>query len=392
MSGYLTGQMPFRDVYIHGLVRDKNGQKMSKSKGNVIDPRILIDKYGTDALRYTLIREVAGAGQDIRLVYDYDKQESDAVEASRNFTNKLWNASRFVMMNLEGQSPAQLGAPIENLEAADRWILSRFNATLSQTETAIDRYGLGEAAKGLYEFIWGDFCDWYIELAKARLNGEDAAARKTVQQVLAHVLEGILTMTHPFMPHITEEIWHSLTQAEERTYLSLAAYPELDASRIDPDLETQFELLIGTIRTVRNLRVEAGIKPGAKIPVILKTDSDRERDALTSGLTYIQNLARAESIDLATPDREIPQGSIVGVLGTVQVALPLAGLIDIAALKAKMTKDLAKIEGEIKSASARLSNPGFVAKAPPEVIEGSKASLVEAQTQAAILTDRLARL
>ncbi len=389
MSGYLTGQMPFRDVYIHGLVRDKNGQKMSKSKGNVIDPRILIDKYGTDALRYTLIREVAGAGQDIRLVYDYDKQESDAVEASRNFTNKLWNASRFVMMNLEGQSPAQLGAPVENLEAADRWILSRFNATLRQTETAIDRYGLGEAAKGLYEFIWGDFCDWYIELAKVRLNGEDAAARKTVQQVLAHVLEGILTMTHPFMPHITEEIWHSLTQAEERTYLSLAAYPDVDASCIDPDLETQFELLIGTIRTIRNLRVEAGIKPGAKVPVIVKTDSDRERSALTSGLTYIQNLARAESIVL---DGDVPQGSIVGVIGTVQVALPLAGLIDIEALKAKMTKDLAKIEGEIKSANGRLSNPGFVAKAPPEVIEGSRASLVEAQTQAAILTDRLARL
>ncbi|MEO0541687.1 MAG: valine--tRNA ligase, partial [Cyanobacteria bacterium P01_A01_bin.105] len=191
MAGYFTDQMPFETVYIHGLVRDENNQKMSKSKNNGIDPLILIGKYGTDALRYTLIREVAGAGQDIRLDYNRKTDESSSVEASRNFANKLWNASRFVMMNLAGQTPKALGEPgWVNLELVDRWILSRYNQTVQQTRDSLNGYGMGEAAKGLYEFIWGDFCDWYIELVKPRLQGEDAVSKKTAQQTLAFVLDG----------------------------------------------------------------------------------------------------------------------------------------------------------------------------------------------------------
>jgi len=218
MSGYFTGKMPFQDVYIHGLVRDENNQKMSKSKGNGIDPLLLINKYGTDALRYTLIREVAGAGQDIRLEYDRNKDESVSVEASRNFTNKLWNASRFVMLYLDEQTPQQLGTPNpESLELADRWILSRFGQTVRQTSEYVNHYGLGEAAKGLYEFIWGDFCDWYIELVKPRLQGEDADSKRVAQQTLAFVLDGILKLLHPFLPHITEEVWQVLTQSGMRS-------------------------------------------------------------------------------------------------------------------------------------------------------------------------------
>ena len=171
------------------LVRDENNKKMSKSANNGIDPLLLIAKYGTDALRYTLIREVAGAGQDIRLDYNRKTEESASVEASRNFTNKLWNASRFVMMNLDGQTPEQLGEP-QNLELCDRWILSRYNQVMQQTNQEIDQYGLGEAAKGLYEFIWGDFCDWYIELVKSRLQEKESASGKAAQQTLAYVLEG----------------------------------------------------------------------------------------------------------------------------------------------------------------------------------------------------------
>ncbi len=393
MAEHFTDQMPFKDVFIHGLVLDENGKKMSKSKGNGIDPLILVDKYGTDATRYAMIREVAGAGQDIRLAYDRKTDESQTVEASRNFTNKLWNASRFVMMNLADQTPAQLGAPSGELELADRWILSRFHKTVKEVGEQIEKYGLGEAAKMLYEFTWNDFCDWYIELTKVRMFGDDGPEKKQAQQVLATVLEGIHKLLHPFIPHITEELWHTLTQTPfEETYLAVQPYPELDESFIDSDLETDFQLLIDTIRTVRNLRAEAGVKPGVKVPVLLQTESDREAKILTEGKVYIQNLAKAEEVTVADAKAESPKQSIAGVTGTVQVSIPLAGLINLDELKAKLNKNLEKVEKEIKSLSGRLNNPGFVNKAPAHVIDGAKAAQAEAETQAGILRDRLARL
>ncbi len=303
MAGHFTGKMPFDTVYIHGLVRDENNQKMSKSKGNGIDPLVLIDKYGTDALRYTLIREVAGAGQDIRLDYNRENDESSAVEASRNFTNKLWNASRFVMMNLGGQSPAELGMPgtAGELELADEWILSRFHQTVERSRTYLDQYGMGEAAKELYEFTRGDFCDWYIELVKPRLYDE-GAAKRTAQQTLAYVLEGILKLLHPLMPHITEELWHTLTGVGEEDCLALQDYPESELEKINSELEQQFSLLFDVIRTIRNLRAEAGVKPSAKIEAILKTDSDEELSVLQSTQTYIQAMARVETLTIQNTD------------------------------------------------------------------------------------------
>jgi valyl-tRNA synthetase len=498
MAGHFTGQMPFQTVYIHGLVRDENNKKMSKSANNGIDPLILIDKYGTDALRYTLIREVAGAGQDIRLEYNRKTDESTSVEASRNFTNKLWNASRFVMMNLDGQTPQQLGQPT-NLELSDRWILSRYNQVVQQTRHDIDHYGLGEAAKGLYEFIWGDFCDWYIELAKSRLQQKNHPARKVAQQVLAHVLEGTLRLLHPFMPHITEEIWHTLTQTDETEYLAVQAYPTVDSTRIDPDLEQQFVLLFETIRTIRNLRAEAEIKPGVRIQTILETESDRERQILSAGQSYIQDLAKVERLTIAAPavsrnvqvaavevlppeqkaltqsqpasdrrwhrnpniimlvlllliyvvcraivevgilikllwnfwinkqdipvapttpirakrpDRssetqsplvipafsaasapeQAPEQMFAGVVGTIQVLIPLAGVVDVEALQTKLQRDLGKAESEIQSLTQRLSNSSFVDKAPTHIVQSTRDSLAEAEKQAEMLRDRLARL
>ena len=303
MAGHFTGKMPFDTVYIHGLVRDENNQKMSKSKGNGIDPLILINKYGTDALRYTLVREVAGAGQDIRLDYDRKTDESTAVEASRNFTNKLWNASRFVMMNLEGQTPEQLGAPGSGgeLELADQWILSRYNQTVERSRIYLDKYGMGEAAKELYEFTRGDFCDWYIELVKPRLYGE-GAAKRTAQQTLAYVLDGILKLLHPFMPHITEELWHTLTGIGEEDCLALQAYPTANSDQVNNELEKQFNLLINVIRTIRNLRAEAGVKPSAKIEAILKTDSAGELGVLNSTRPYIEAMARLETLNILGTD------------------------------------------------------------------------------------------
>jgi valyl-tRNA synthetase len=506
MGTHFTGKMPFKTVYIHGLVRDENNKKMSKSANNGIDPLLLIAKYGTDALRYTLIKEVAGAGQDIRLEYDRKKDESISVEASRNFANKLWNAARFVMMNLDGQTPAQLGQPIPT-ELSDKWIVSRFNQVVKQTNHDIDNYGLGEAAKGLYEFIWGDFCDWYIELVKSRLQKDaEPTSRKVAQQIIAYILEGILKLLHPFMPHITEEIWQTLTQqpAENTQLLPLQAYPEADEKLIDSALETQFDLLIGTIRTIRNLRAEADIKPGVKITANLQSESESERFILTAGQAYIQDLAKVETLTIVdvspviTPEEippvvdneyneypkyldgikiiaitivaliglkvavfvgntaldiplfgtsfeiiglgytgwfiirhllnaeargellakyfppsetpiaivtetptetELPppptaekENSIAGVVGTVQVVIPLKGVVDIEVVRAKLEKSLQKAEAEAQSLSARLSNSKFVDKAPTDVVQTTRETLAEAQKQAEILRIRLQTL
>ncbi|MCC5663719.1 valine--tRNA ligase [Nostoc sp. CHAB 5784] len=475
MAGHFTGQMPFQTVYIHGLVLDEKGQKMGKSKGNGIDPLLLIDKYGTDALRYTLIREVAGAGQNIRLEYDRKKDESASVEASRNFANKLWNAARFVMMNLDGQTPQQLGNPVAT-ELSDRWILSRYHQVVKQTTNYIDNYGLGEAAKGLYEFIWGDFCDQYIELVKSRLQADaDPVSRRVAQQTLGYILEGIMKLLHPFMPHITEEIWQTLTQqsADSPQTLPLQIYPQVDANLIDQALEEQFELLIATIRTIRNLRAEADIKPGVKVTANLQTESEKEREILTAGQDYIKDLAKVETLTITDkqenqtvavkkpykglkiigliivaivfgrlglaagnavddipivgtffelvgfgytawfvsqnlltaqarlklwrqffPQKELeqsqePENAIAGVIGTIQVLIPLSGVVDIEAVRGKLEKSLSKAEAEIESLSSRLNNPSFVDRARADVVQGARDALAEAQKQAEILRHRL---
>ncbi|NES85924.1 MAG: class I tRNA ligase family protein, partial [Moorea sp. SIO2B7] len=466
MAGHFTDQMPFKDVYIHGLVRDEKGKKMSKSANNGIDPLILIEKYGTDALRYTLIKEVAGAGQDITLQYNRKTDESESVEASRNFANKLWNAARFVMMNLDGKTPEELGSPnVKELELSDRWILSRFHQVAQQTKDYIENYALGEGAKGLYDFIWGDFCDWYIELVKSRLRQDRASTSRLIaQQTLAYILEGILKLLHPFMPHITEEIWHTLTQTTDQV-LALQAYPEASEAMIDKELEQNFELLFGTIRTIRNLRAEADIKPGIKTPVILQSENPQECQILKSGQVYLKDLGKIEQLTITssleqtqapslksgisearepsnsenpwifipflvlvpfvllisfclmilffllsgtkpTKRTKIPQQKqipleinlepsqkvIAGVVGTVQVLIPLTGIVDIDALRAKLEKNLRKVEGEVKSLTSRLNNPGFVNKAPAEIVQNTRDALAEAQKQAEILRERLQRL
>lgn len=393
MGVHFTGEMPFETVYIHGLMLDENGKKQSKSAGNGINPLLLIEKYGTDALRYTLMRETAGAGQNVRLDYNRKTDESLSVEASRNFTNKIWNAARFVMMNLGGKTPTELGEPEANkLELVDRWILSRFYQTVEQTCDYLDNYGLGEAAKGLYEFIWGSFCDWYLELVKSRLQGEDENSRLVAQQTLAYVLDGILRLLHPFMPHITEEIWHTLNQVGEENCLALQSYPNLDKSLINSDLEHEFDLLIGVIRTLRNLRAEVDIKPKVKITAILQSENEKEREILSKGENYIRNLIKLEKLNI-TPHFDFKGVQIiVSVIGTVQVLIPLSGVVDIEALSARLNKKLQKLEKEIESTKKRLGNPDFVNKANPKFVEETRKNLAEVEKQAEILRDRLNQL
>ncbi|MDX2254610.1 MAG: valine--tRNA ligase [Pseudanabaenaceae cyanobacterium bins.39] len=400
MAGYFTGKMPFHTVYIHGLVRDENNQKMSKSKNNGIDPLVLINKYGTDALRYSLVKEVTGAGQDIRLDYNRKTDESTTVETARNFANKLWNASRFVIMNLPSDRQA-LNVPllVENLELADRWILSRYHQTILQVREQLDAYSLGEATRSLYEFFWGDFCDWYIELVKSRLQeSADPKSRQTVQQTLNLVLDGILRLLHPFLPHVTEEIWQLLTYGTseptaDHPVLAIQNYPEYDATYANEELEEQFQLLIGTIRTIRNLRAEADIKPSAKVKVILQSDSDRERNLLNTGKSYILDLARVEALEVAaTIDSSTTEQAIAGVVGTVQVIVSLVGVVDIAQLIAKLERTLTKLEATINSSQSRLNNEGYLKKAPPEVVATARAELEESLKQQEILKSRLVQL
>jgi len=394
MAGAFTGQMPFRDVYIHGLVRDEHNRKMSKSAGNGIDPLLLIDRYGADALRFALVREVAGAGQDIRLDYDRASDTSATVEASRNFANKLWNVTRFALMNLGGETPASLGSPDPaQLQLADRWILSRLARVNRETAERYGSYGLGEAAKGLYEFAWNEVCDWYVELIKRRL--QDPAQQRTARQVLARVLSELLVMLHPLMPHLSEELWHGLTGASDTTFLALQPWPALDAAALDDGLEASFSDLIEAIRVVRNLRAVAGLKPSQGVPVRFVTGRGPLAAVLQAATADITALTRAESVQVLDPaaaEANPAAKALAGVSGELQVLLPIEGLVDLEALRARLQKDIAKADKEIQGLAGRLANPNFAGKAPPEVVAECKANLAEAEAQAALARKRLADL
>jgi len=402
--------IPFKDVYIHGLVRDEQNRKMSKSAGNGIDPLLLIDRYGADALRFALVREVAGAGQDIRLDYDRKSDTSATVEASRNFANKLFNATRFALMNLGGETPASLGEPEPaTLQLADRWILSRLARINRETADRYESYGLGEAAKGLYEFAWNELCDWYVELIKRRLQlpaDLEGAAReaaladqRTARQVLAKVLNALLVMLHPLMPHITEELWHGLNGESAETFLALQPWPDLDFAALDENLESSFAELIEAIRVVRNLRALAGLKPSQSAPVQFVTGRSALAALLSEATSDITALTRAAGVAVLSPlqaDVERAAGNaqraLAGVSGELQVLLPIEGLVDLDALAARLEKDLAKADKEIAGLSGRLANPNFADKAPSEVVAESRANLAEASAQAQLARQRLADL
>ncbi len=399
--------MPFADVMIHGLVRDENNRKMSKSAGNGIDPLPLIERYGADALRFALVREVAGAGQDIRLDYDRNDGSSATVEAARNFANKLWNATRFALMNLGGETPASLGAPDPaQLQLADRWILSRLERVKRETAERYASYGLGEAAKGLYEFAWNEVCDWTIELLKRRLNPRPAvegepltaevlADQRVARQVLAKVLAELLGLLHPLMPHLSEELWHGLTGAPEATFLALQPWPAAEPAALDEGLEASFAELIEAIRVVRNLRAVAGLKPSQGAPVLFITGREQLAAVLREGSDDITTLTRAESVTVLDPAAAAARPAaraLAAVSGELQVLLPLEGLVDLDALRARLEKDIAKATKEISGLAGRLANPNFAGKAPPEVVAECKANLAEAEAQAALARQRLADL
>jgi valyl-tRNA synthetase len=391
MAHEFTGEIPFRDVYINGLVLDEKGQKMSKSKGNGIDPLELMSRYGTDALRFTLVSQVAGAGQDIRMDYKRSTGESPSVEASRNFANKVWNASRFVLTNLEGQTPKDLGLPDpQNLELADRWILNRYAELVQETNQAFPKYELGSAAKSIYAFLWDDYCDWYIELVKPRLRGDAPLAKKTAQQVLAYILEDTLKLLHPWMPHLTEGIWQVLTNNNQESSISVQPYPT-EVRFLDSEIEKQFALIQGVIRCIRGLRNDASIEPVTKVDVILLSENP-QKQLLEEVQDYIRNLARVEEITITEALEQPVTQAFPGMVETVQVLLPLTGVVDINALKESIQKQLEKLRKEEQGLKGRLDNKSYIERAPKEIVQKSQEELAELRVQIETLESRLENL
>ncbi len=393
MGNTFTNNIPFKDVYIHGLVRDENNKKMSKSSGNGIDPILLIDKYGSDALRFALIREVAGAGQDIRLDFDRTKDTSSTVEASRNFANKLWNATKFVLINKTSNNNYSLNESDEtSLELCDKWILSKLNKVNIKVAALLKEYKLGESAKLLYEFAWNDFCDWYVEFAKQRFNNKETKNRQISEKVLIKVLNDILVMIHPFMPHITEELWHVLQLKPDNALLSLQKWPIHENKFVDNKLDNSFQQLFEIIRLIRNLRAELGLKPSEKGPVFLISDNDELIDFLKTLVDDIQTLTKSSEVFIfktnAVDKKEFAK-SFSGIISDLEVYLPFQDFVNIDALKERLTKDLKKVTIELENLNKRLSNKNFVDKAPKDIVDECRFKLNEGSAQKERITKKL---
>ena len=348
-------EKPFDTVFIHGLVRDSQGRKMSKSLGNGIDPLEMVDKYGADALRFNLITGNS-PGNDMRFYVE-------KCEAMRNFCNKIWNASRFVMMNLsidKNELP-------EKLETEDKWILSKLNDVVKEVCDNMDSFELGVAAGKIYDFIWDSYCDWYIELTKPRLNGEDEELKLSAQKVLLYVLTEILKLAHPFMPFVTEEIWQALPHDGEA--LMVAAYPSFDEKLSFPEDEENFEMVMAAIKAVRARRSEMNVPPSRKAQLIIATD---KAAAFEAGNSYICKLAYASQVSVVAEAPESTAGMVSVVTDNARMFMPMAELVDLDKERARINKELANAEKQLQAQIGKLSNENFVSRAPEQVVNAER--------------------
>ena len=370
-----TKKSPFHTVLIHGLVRDAQGRKMSKSLGNGIDPLEMIDKYGCDALRFNLITGNS-PGNDMRFY-------TERCEAMRNFANKIWNASRFLLMNL---TIDRCALP-EQLELEDKWILSKLNAVIRDVTANMESYEMGVAAQKLYDFIWDTFCDWYIELTKARLNGEDADAKEQAQQVLCHVLTQILKLLHPFMPFITEEIWQALPH--EGDFLMLQSWPEYDAALNFPEEERAMELVMDAIKAIRARRSEMNVPPSKKAELTVVTE---DQAVFAAGIPFLQRLANASQVNITAQPPVSLDGLVSVVTSAAKLYIPLAELVDLEAERARLAKEIEKAEKYLASIEKKLSNEKFVSKAPEAVVQRERDNLDKTRALIAQLKESAAAL
>ncbi len=372
-------EIPFEKVFIHGLVRDSQGRKMSKSLGNGIDPLEVIEKYGADTLRFMLITGNT-PGNDMRFYWE-------RVEGTRNFANKIWNASRFALMNMEGYDKDAELAPYT---LADKWILSRLQDTVKDVTGLLQRFELGEAGRAIYDFIWSEVCDWYIEIAKPRLyNKEAAAERATAQHVLATVLVSAMKLLHPYMPFITEEIYQCLPHEAESIMIS--KWPVADESLVDPEAERGMNAIMDSIKAIRNMRAEVNANPGKKIPAIMLISEDL-REVVAHNDSYIKLLGGIDNLELRPLNGEKPENAMAAVVTGIEVYLPLAGLIDVEKETQRLSKELAAMEKDLQRAGGKLNNAGFLAKAPEDVIAKERAKYEELSGKIEAVKKRMAYL
>ncbi len=391
MAGiHFLGVVPFQTIYLHGLVRDAKGEKMSKSKGNVIDPLEVMDEYGTDALRFTLATS-STPGNDMKLV-------PERIVGNRNFANKIWNASRFVMM-----ATAEIGEGVPSIEAvrpttlADRWILHRLTHLTGEVTRLINEFQLGEAGRQINDFFWSDYCDWYVEIAKVQLREGDEAARRATAGILRAVLDQSLRLLHPFMPFVTEEVWQHLyrTSVPEKTQwpapaLIVASWPLSNGAALDESAASEFELLQEIVARIRDARNQANVETARRVPVILVAGSQLEM--LRAQAALIEFLARTEQPQWHAQLAEKPQQSMSLLAGSVEIYLPLAGLLDIGKELGRLDKESAASEQEIARIQGKLANESFVTRAKPEVVQKERDRLAELQERVSKLRERRAEL
>ncbi|MFG3611075.1 valine--tRNA ligase [Rummeliibacillus stabekisii] len=355
-----TGERPFKDVLIHGLVRDGEGRKMSKSLGNGVDPMDVISQYGADSLRYFLATG-SSPGQDLRYT-------TEKVEAVWNFSNKIWNASRFALMNMDGMTYEEIDLTGEK-SVADKWILTRLNETIEEVTRLADKYEFGEVGRHLHSFIWDDFCDWYIEMAKLPLYGEDEAAKKMTRSVLAYVLDNTMRLLHPFMPFITEEIWQNLPHEGES--ITVASWPTVKDDLHFAKQSQDMKLLMDIIRAVRNIRAEVNTPMSKKVPMYISAKDAQTLAVLEENKAYIEKFCNPETLSLGE-NLQVDMKTMSAVVSGAEIFLPLEGLIDVKAEIERLTNELKKWEQEVKRVQGKLNNERFVSKAPEDVVAAER--------------------
>lgn len=375
-----TGKRPFDDVLIHGLVRDAEGRKMSKSLGNGVDPMEVIEKYGADSLRYFLSTG-SSPGQDLR--FSFEK-----VEATWNFANKIWNASRFALMNMDGITFEELDLSGEK-SVADKWILTRLNETIEHVTKLADKYEFGEVGRILYNFIWDDFCDWYIEMAKLPLYGEDEAVKKTTRSILAYVLDNTMRLLHPFMPFITEEIWQSLPHEGES--ITVAKWPEVRPELSDKEAANDMRLLVDIIRAVRNIRAEVNTPMSKQVKLFIKAKDENIQSQLEKNRAYVERFCNPSELVIST-DVSLDEKAMTAVVTGAELILPLEGLINIEEEIARLEKEYDKLNKEVERVQKKLNNQGFIAKAPAKVVEEERAKEQDYVEKREAVQSRIAEL
>ena len=383
MGLHFMDEVPFKDVYLHALVRDKHGKKMSKSTGNVIDPLVVMAEYGTDSMRFTLTA-FAAQGREIKL-------DEERIEGYRHFINKLWNAARFALMHVSDcdlsvrevvKKPAELGL-------AHRWILSRTATVVADVRRALDEYLFNEVASANYQFIWKEFCDWYLEWIKADLFSDDLVARDQARGCLLVVLETVLKLMHPITPFVTEEIWSVLPG--ERSFLATSAFPEVEEGWKDEEVESQMELLMGIITGIRNIRSEAEVHPSHKINAFVICPDGVRAEFIRSFAAGISDMTRLESFTVLA-EAEKPADAATYIYNDIEIYVPLQGLVDVASELEKLARERKKVEGKLKQINGKLGNEKFLANAPDAVVAKVQGEKDELDAKVAKIDEAVGRL